>query len=788
MTTGDENPPNTIGDNIVSGASFDRTIDLSDLTGNYDAYKIPVAHDNDYIEIIADQNNDATDIEFDISSDPWSVGDTWYLVDVEFDNTYGAGSNFGIGPPDGSLHIVGVASLGGFSSGAVINSDGIGVYSGSSSDAHVMLRQTSRVEYGNPETVLRGIFKVAPDSWMSNDPVRLDKFTLRVYGCVNGCRIKKIITKKLSNDDNGIWSNWLTSNGTAQYWTDLQGEANIDEVVHAFDSKHVYLQNSRLCWDAPSPTSDIYSQKTYSWEQQFGIANTESAPEYNTPSLWEFTFTVDNNSSNAADPLLGKLRGFISTTKDASTNMSEGLYFKDIQDAGDYLIKFTFNGDNTNWSMDRADLGSTTFTSYTTGNIQAISTVTSWDGLSHIMDRIHFSTGDNNHSRFAVSKMKLTDTTPVFLGGTAGSWNFEGFDTSLYDWVYWDVINERLNFEDCPPFSTDENKFINVNQQIDTTINKHDKYKISFSHYITTATATLSIYYYNSSGQGFKLDDPLNSSFNTLNYDNSGAAYYQYENTITIGDSSWSSVNQLNSEFSSDVKNSFVIEVNGSDGENISGWIDNIEMLRVFDIADIENTTITFNENTKGWTSFKDFVLENGTSVSKKYFTFNNGGLYQHYVPLKKDANNDWITGEVNATTGSFVKYTAEEAENYNVFYSVPYESSIKAVLNKEPSVVKTFNTINYEGSQTRVTKPNSVNEITLDNAIAWGTINGTNGWECSEIKTDLDNGSIVEFIKKEGKWFNYIKGKSTTNTLDTSLFSVQGVGLIQSVEDTSGY
>ena len=155
MTTGDENPPNTIGDNIVSGASFDRTIDLSDLTGNYDAYKIPVAHDNDYIEIIADQNNDATDIEFDISSDPWSVGDTWYLVDVEFDNTYGAGSNFGIGPPDGSLHIVGVASLGGFSSGAVINSDGIGVYSGSSSDAHVMLRQTSRVEYGNPETVLK---------------------------------------------------------------------------------------------------------------------------------------------------------------------------------------------------------------------------------------------------------------------------------------------------------------------------------------------------------------------------------------------------------------------------------------------------------------------------------------------------------------------------------------------------------------------------------------------------------------------------------------------------------
>ena len=57
-------------------------------------------------------------------------------------------------------------------------------------------------------------------------------------------------------------------------------------------------------------------------------------------------------------------------------------------------------------------------------------------------------------------------------------------------------------------------------------------------------------------------------------------------------------------------------------------------------------------------------------------------------------------------------------------------------------------------------------------------------GWECSEIKTDLDQGSIKEFIKKEGKWFNYIRGSSDGDSLDTSLFSVQGIGIITGVQD----
>ena len=59
-------------------------------------------------------------------------------------------------------------------------------------------------------------------------------------------------------------------------------------------------------------------------------------------------------------------------------------------------------------------------------------------------------------------------------------------------------------------------------------------------------------------------------------------------------------------------------------------------------------------------------------------------------------------------------------------------------------------------------------------------------GWECSEIKTNLDSGSVIEFIKKEGKWFNYIKGLGANQALDTSRFSVQGIGVVSSTESTT--
>ena len=53
------------------------------------------------------------------------------------------------------------------------------------------------------------------------------------------------------------------------------------------------------------------------------------------------------------------------------------------------------------------------------------------------------------------------------------------------------------------------------------------------------------------------------------------------------------------------------------------------------------------------------------------------------------------------------------------------------------------------------------------------------------DFTTDKDKGNLPEFIEKEGKWFNYIKGLSTPQALDTSRFSVQGIGIAVDVEST---
>jgi len=60
-------------------------------------------------------------------------------------------------------------------------------------------------------------------------------------------------------------------------------------------------------------------------------------------------------------------------------------------------------------------------------------------------------------------------------------------------------------------------------------------------------------------------------------------------------------------------------------------------------------------------------------------------------------------------------------------------------------------------------------------------------GWYVDSIVSDKQSGLIPEFIEKEGKWFNYIKGEATTLlNLDSKEFNVQGIGTASTVVDSS--
>lgn len=96
--------------------------------------------------------------------------------------------------------------------------------------------------------------------------------------------------------------------------------------------------------------------------------------------------------------------------------------------------------------------------------------------------------------------------------------------------------------------------------------------------------------------------------------------------------------------------------------------------------------TISFDEGSQGWTSFKSFEQEGGLSLNNIYYTFKNGKLWKH--------NSDSV--------------------NRNTFYGASAaESYIEPILNDNPSTIKTFNNISYEG---------------------------TSGWELDFMQTDISS------------------------------------------------
>ena len=89
---------------------------------------------------------------------------------------------------------------------------------------------------------------------------------------------------------------------------------------------------------------------------------------------------------------------------------------------------------------------------------------------------------------------------------------------------------------------------------------------------------------------------------------------------------------------------------------------------------DRQYITTAFDESVKGWTSLFDYQPNQILSLNNNYYTANKGKLYQHY------------TLEPSSTTRS-------------VFYGTSYDSNVTIVFNGNPSMIKNFQTINYEGS-----------------------------------------------------------------------------------------
>ena len=123
-------------------------------------------------------------------------------------------------------------------------------------------------------------------------------------------------------------------------------------------------------------------------------------------------------------------------------------------------------------------------------------------------------------------------------------------------------------------------------------------------------------------------------------------------------------------------------------------------------------------------------------------------------------------------------------------FYGVSHYAMIKPIHIGNPGMVKRFKTLDYEGTQAKVSS--SVGDRYQLHESFLNTTATTNsgqvyynnraklGWFAETIETDLQKGTIKEFIDKENKWYNYIQGFEDAGIgdgLDTSEFSLQGIG-----------
>ena len=82
--------------------------------------------------------------------------------------------------------------------------------------------------------------------------------------------------------------------------------------------------------------------------------------------------------------------------------------------------------------------------------------------------------------------------------------------------------------------------------------------------------------------------------------------------------------------------------------------------------------TLAFDEDSLGWTSFFSYIPNYMDGMRNNYYSLKSGNIWQHYSNNVNRAN----------------------------FYGVTYTSYVTFVFNPTPSVIKNFNTINYEGTQ----------------------------------------------------------------------------------------
>ena len=298
---------------------------------------------------------------------------------------------------------------------------------------------------------------------------------------------------------------------------------------------------------------------------------------------------------------------------------------------------------------------------------------------------------------FKITEYSVKELIP--LGGTIEHWNLVGEPENLF---YQENVSGQgsIRFELAEAGTLAQQNLTNVdgfNTQTEGALS--NEYRITFTITDASDIENLSLAIYNNEGQGMQFTG-FNPGQNVVE-----GFVGQSETTDTTV---WGKFTFFTTdEFSGNVDNIFLEMIGGGD-------------------------TVTFSEDVGGWTSFKSFVPEFGISVVNQYYTMNKGKLYKHHI--------------------------SDDLIDRNTFYGEYSESIIKPVLNMQPALVKNYNTLNYEGSQSRVLEFSDYETpTTSDNPNA--------------IQKTLDNELILDYTFEDGTDFvvnwDISTGTANANTGD---------------------
>ena len=563
-------------------------------------------------------------------------------------------------------------------------------------------------------------------------------------------------------------------------WTPVKGEeANDIEDLSTLQPPHTltgFVDNSILNQNQKSTPELFYSNGSLGWitrEPNTGWSDKQTVlPNSPTTGGYRVKFEVSGANSNSymIDNVVegegGAIVHFVEGSYDPATSSSivhgslsckvicgptnsTGVIINNIKQPGEYQVIFNPNEEDVNNALEDiqieiqpansdiivAAFNPTTAESYSIGDLES---------------QILFSSESNGFIG-NIDNVYLFDSTTLFEGGQIDNWslNFaDGTYSQADGLIVWDNDAQALSFNQVPSQATtagNSDEVISVYQTLDTSqIQVGQSYSLSFN-YDFENQAGVSFY--------FILGDADNS---VMMYGQTAQGSGYYSNTFQVGGST-DIVGVIPENV---IYNSLVFQPSyGSPvNANVNGSIDNVTLQQIQIPSNDDRRTISFSEDVNGWVSFKSFLPESGLSLSKQYYTMKGGELYKHYTN-----------------------------EQRNSFYGQDTVASmVKVVLNTGPSTVKSFNTISFEGTAAEVLQYFDKRDINFNNQVA------KNGWSVSNITTDLQEGYISEFIKKEGKWFNYIKGNplqyspdgdGMLNNKDIGELNFQGIGVVSTIQ-----